>query len=38
MSTGENLKRLRTLKDIPQKTVAKKLGISQPAVSKNGTF
>lgn len=34
MFTGENLKLLRTIKGIPQKTVAKKLGVSQPAVSK----
>lgn len=34
MPNGENLKMLRTLKGIPQKTMAKKMGISQAAVSK----
>ena len=34
MFTGETLKMLRILKNIPQKTVAKKMGVSQPAVSK----
>jgi transcriptional regulator with XRE-family HTH domain len=32
--SGENLKRLRLLKDFSQKGVARKLGISQPAYSK----
>ncbi len=34
MPNGENLKTLRTLKGIPQKAMAKKMGISQAAVSK----
>ncbi|HWC54741.1 MAG TPA: helix-turn-helix transcriptional regulator [Chitinophagaceae bacterium] len=34
MFTGENLRLLRTIKGIPQKTVAKKMGVSQVAVSK----
>lgn len=34
MFTGENLRSLRLIKGIPQKAVAKKMGVSQPAVSK----
>jgi transcriptional regulator with XRE-family HTH domain len=34
MYTGETLKHLRLLKDLSQKGIAKKLGISQPAYSK----
>ncbi|MGN6163905.1 MAG: helix-turn-helix domain-containing protein [Flavisolibacter sp.] len=34
MISGETLRQLRTLKGVKQKTVAKALGISQPAYCK----